>query len=195
MRVNFPAVLQQVHPMLPLAGCWVNSSAPKFLWGGQLTSISVSSTSSIVLPNHGAGPNLATTANCEELGLPFCPHIFGSKSPMPSPSWPTLLSCQCEVQGLLSHDLEPVRVRAMSPALMTPGTSLLATAGSKMEKGESITHAPMASHTSGVAQALSCSCSQGTLTCHLYCVSKMRYRTSVLQMKRGRSSSPSLIPQ
>lgn len=114
------------------------------LGGGQLTSISVSSTSSIVLPNHGAGPNLATTANCEELGLPFCPHIFGSKSPMPSPSWPTLLSCQCEVQGLLSHDLEPVRVRAMSPALMTPGTSLLATAGSKMEKGESITHAPMA---------------------------------------------------
>lgn len=142
--------------------------------GGQLTSISVSSTSSIVLPNHGAGPNLETTATCEELELLFCPHIFGAKSPMPSPSWPALMSFQGEVQALLSQDLEPVRVRAMSPALMTPGISLLATAGSKTEKVESITHAPMASHTSGVAQALSCSCSQGTLTCHHYCASKMR---------------------
>lgn len=58
-------------------------------------------------------------------------HTLGAKSPICLPPEPALLCCSGEVHGQLSILLQPVRGKARSPTVMTPGSALAVARGER----------------------------------------------------------------
>lgn len=127
-----PALPQLVHQMQPIARRWAGSPAvrpsnpapPHPYCQGQLSCFTQERFRALS-PDCCSGYKrewgLAILLSCPQ-GLLVCPAIPTTRS--------ILVCCSDRKQGLLPSALQPVRVRASSPTLATPGPALSSATGS-----------------------------------------------------------------